>query len=97
MFSLKVGQAEQYLDIAENETRIRVPFQINDDEGNTVAQRIESFPLLATEEEIRDTLQRHLALFIAEESQAEASKARQEAHDEAQAVADSISSITIEL
>jgi hypothetical protein len=113
MFSLKVGQAEQYLDIAQNETRIRVPFSIVepsldydekpilDEDGNptfdVVEQRIESFPLLTTEEEVRETLQRHLAVFISEAEQAEANIARQAEHDHGQEVADSISNIEIQV
>jgi hypothetical protein len=111
MFSLKVGQAEQYLDIAENETRIRVPFQIltpaldeygeailDDKDEPTftvVAERIDSFPLLTSEDEVRETLQRHLTVFIQEAEQAEDNIARQQAHDHGQAVADSISNIEI--
>jgi hypothetical protein len=95
MFSLKVGQAEQYLDIAENETRIRVPFQSLDLVGEVAADRIESFPLLTSENEVRETLQRHLTVFIDEAEKAVESMARQEAHDHAQEVVDSISNINI--
>lgn len=94
-FTLKVSKAEQYLDIAENETRLKVPFQILDSVGEVAADRIESFPLLATEDEIRTTLERHLAVFIDEAERAVESMARQEAHDRAQEVVDSISNIEI--
>lgn len=95
MYTLKVGNAEQYLDIEQNETRLRVPFQILDGE-TVVLERNESFPLTTSQEEITATLKRHLTVVTDEKAREEESKERQAAHDNAEAVAGSISNLVIE-
>jgi hypothetical protein len=96
MFSLKVGQAEQYHDIAQDETRLRVPFQILDAEGGVATERVESFPITVTLKEVEETLQRHLTVFAEDTERFEANAQRQADLDHAAEVASQISNITIE-
>jgi hypothetical protein len=112
MFTLKVGRSAQYQDIAENETRLRVPFEIvrpvldedgnptADDDGSpimeVVAERNESFPISVKLEEVQTVLRRHLEVFTEDWNRFEANKERQAQLDSSQEVANSISGITIE-
>jgi hypothetical protein len=95
MFTLKVGTVETYQDIEQNETRLRVPFQILDGEGALQTELAESFSLGTGEEEIKETLARHLAVFSEDFDRHEAGKAHQEALDQSQEVAGSISGLTL--
>jgi hypothetical protein len=96
MFTLKVGQAENYQDIEANETRLRVPFTIVDETGAMVTERIDSFPITATQAEVEETLKRHLDVYTADHERYEASKAHQEALDQSQTLAEKISNKVIQ-
>ena len=111
MFTLKAGKAEQYQDIEQDETRLRVPFQILapelDAEGEPVldengdpstivmTERIESFPLTATVAQVKETLQRHLDVYTEDYERHEATKERQAALDQSQEVAEEITGLTL--
>lgn len=110
MFKLKVGTAEQYQDIEQDETRLRVPFGVyrpvldeNEqpvvEEGEAVLElveeRIDSFPITATKEEVQETLQRHLTVIEEDWKRFEANKEREAALAQSQEVAASISGITL--
>jgi hypothetical protein len=94
-FTLKVGTAEHYQDIEQNETRLRVPFEILTAEGEVATERIESFPLTATEDEIREVLQRHLTVYTEDFNRYEANKEHQESLNTSQEVAENISGLTL--
>lgn len=112
MYTLKVGNAEQYQDIDQDETRLRVPFQIlrsitDEETGKPILkegeptfevmlERIESFPLETSQDDILATLKRHLTVFTDEKVREEESKERQAALDAAQKTAGEISNIVIE-
>jgi hypothetical protein len=109
---LKVGTVEQYLDIANNETRQRVPYQIVEpivDEGGVavldeqqqptftvLSESNQSFPLTATQEEILEVLTRALEVYKTEQAGAAASVAAQAELDTASQVGEAISGLTIE-
>lgn len=110
-YTLKVGTAERYDDLDAGETRLRVPFMILEpvvdevgepvlEEGkptfNVVLERNESFALGTPQENIVDTLKRHLEVFTAERAREAESKERQAQLDQADEVAGEISNITIE-
>lgn len=95
-FTLKVGQAENYEDIEQKETRLRVPFSIVDETGAVATERIESFPLTATKEEVTETLQRHLTVYTEDHARFEAGKARQASLDQSQSLAGEISNTIIQ-
>jgi DNA-binding FadR family transcriptional regulator len=111
MYTLKVAQAEQYQDIEQNETRLRVPFMVYraivDAEGNPVLdgqgqptqelveERNESFPISSTVEEVRETLQRHLTVIEEDWTRHEANKERDAQLTQSQEVAAAISGITL--
>lgn len=109
-FTLKVGKAETYQDIEQNETRLRVPFGIYrpalDEEQQPVIEdgepvlelveeRNESFPIATKLAEVEETLQRHLTVYTEDHERYESGKAHQADLDQSQEVADSISNITI--
>jgi hypothetical protein len=96
MFTLKTGKAENYLDTGSSETRLRVPFSILDQEGGVATERIESFPITATPSEVEETLKRHLDVFTQDWQRYEAGKARQEALNQSQQLADEISNKEIQ-
>jgi hypothetical protein len=111
MFTLKVGKAEQYQDIEQNETRLRVPFMILrpvidedsqpvlDDSGEAafevMTERVESFPITAKLPEVEELLQRHLDVFTEDWQRFEDNKERQAALAQSQEVADKISNLTL--
>jgi hypothetical protein len=110
MFILKVGTAEHYQDIEQNETRLRVPFGIYapvlDEEQKPVVEdnkpvlemvdeRNESFNLTDTKDFIQETLERHLAVYTEDHIRYEEGKARQAALDQSAQTAQEISNITI--
>jgi hypothetical protein len=98
-FKLKVGTAERYEDIDARETRIRVPFEITDastTKGAVVMRHIESFPLATPAKEIRETLKRHLDVFIADRERHEANKERDAAVQQSQKAVEDISNLVIE-
>jgi hypothetical protein len=92
---LKVGQAEQYQDIDQNETRLRVPFTVLNEAGELVEERNESFPISATVTEVRETLQRHLTVIEEDLTRHEANKERDAQLAQSQEVAAAISGITL--
>lgn len=94
-FSLKVGRAETYQDIEQNETRLRVPFKVFDENDVMVEERNESFPITATADEIRETLQRALTVIEEDHRRYEANKDREAALAQSQEVAASISGIIL--
>ena len=96
MFKLKVGQARHYDDIEQKETRIVVPFEIVDESGAVVYEQKQSFPLTATEAQIREALQLALATYTEDHQRHEANKERQASLDAAQEVITSVSNITIQ-
>jgi hypothetical protein len=96
MFTLKVGQAENYQDIEQNETRLRVPFSIVDEAGTVVTERIDSFPITTSKVEVEATLKRHLDVYTEDHERFEAGKAHQEALDQSQSLAEEISNKTIQ-
>lgn len=96
MFTLKVGQASNYDDLDQKETRIVVPFEIVDETGAVVNEQKQSFPLGTTEDEIRDALQRALAVYTEDHQRFEANKERQSQLDASQEVIANISNITIQ-
>ena len=95
MFTLKVGKAETYQDIEQNETRLRVPFEILNEAGEVVEVRNESFALGTPIEEVQETLQRHLTVYTEDHIRYEAGKEQQANLDAAGALAEEISNITI--
>ena len=104
MFTLKVGKAETYQDIEQNETRLRVPFGIyrpadketdGHDGFELVEERHESFPLGTPIEEVQETLQRHLTVYTEDHIRYEGLKEQQERLNDAGALAEEISGITI--
>jgi hypothetical protein len=98
-FSLMVGTAERYEDIDARETRIRVPFEIIDistKKGTVVMRHIESFPLATPAKDIRETLKRHLDVFIADLERHEANKERDAAVQQSQKAVEDISNLVIE-
>jgi hypothetical protein len=95
MFTLKVGTAEQYQDIEQGETRLRVPFQILDADGQVATERIESFPLTVKVLEVKETLKRHLDVYTEDHQRYEAGKEHQAHLDQSQDVADKISGLTL--
>lgn len=96
MFTLKVGKAETYQDIEQGETRLRVPFEILNEGGEVVEVRNESFPLGAEADAIKEVLQRHLTVYTEDHNRYEAGKETQAALEQAGALAEEISNITIE-
>ena len=110
MWTLKVGTAEQYQDIEQNETRLRVPFGVyrpvldeNEQpvvEGGEavlelVEERNESFPITASLAEVQEVLARQLAVIEEDHKRFEANKEREAALAQSQEVAASISGITL--
>lgn len=95
MFTLKVGTAETYQDIEQNETRLRIPFEIVNETGEVVEVRNESFALGTSADEVKETLQRHLTVYTEDHVRYEAGKARQASLDKSQVLAEEISNITI--
>jgi hypothetical protein len=96
MFTLKVGTAEAYEDIEQKETRLRVSFAIVDQTGAVATERIDSFPITATKEEVQETLKRHLDVYTEDHERFEAGKVRQAGLDSAQQLAAEISSTIIQ-
>jgi hypothetical protein len=92
---IQVGQAEQYQDIGAEQTYLNVPFQILDDDGTVLQDRNQSFPLNATEDEIKEFLARSLQVYQDNVARYEASKALQEGMDNATQVAQAISGLTM--
>lgn len=95
MWTLKVGTAEQYQDIEQDETRLRVPFKVFDENDVMVEERIDSFPITASKEEVQETLARHLAVIEEDHKRYAANKDREAALAQSQEVAASISGITL--
>lgn len=95
MFTLKVGKAENYKDIEQDEDRLRVPFEILNTDGEVVEVRNESFPLGTSTEEVKETLNRHLTVYTEDHIRYEENKSRQTALDASQVLAEEISNITI--
>ena len=94
-FTLKVGKAEHYQDIDQNETRLRVPFKVFDENDVLVEERVDSFPIAASKEEVQETLGRHLKVIEEDHKCYEANKDREAALAQSQEVADTISGITL--
>ena len=94
-YTLKVGKAERYDDLDSGETRLRVPFQILSGE-DVMLERNESFALGTPQEDIVETLKRHLEVFTAEQARAAELRERQAQLDASDAVAEDISNIIIE-
>lgn len=92
---LIVGKVEQYQDYDSDQTLLRVPFQIVDDEGVQLMERHQSFPLTASQEEITEVLNRSLAVFKENTERYEAIKEHQANLDAASQVADVISGLEI--
>ncbi len=95
MFTLKVGKPEQYQDIEQSETRLRVPFQILDANGEVATERIESFPITAIVPEVEATLQRHLDVYTEDHQRYEAGREHQAHLDQSQEVIEEISGLTL--
>ena len=95
MFTLKVGQAAHYDDIEQKETRIVVPFEIVDETGTVINEQKQSFPISTTEAEIRETLQRALAVYTEDHERYEANKERQGQLDASHEIITNISNITL--
>ena len=95
MFMLKVGKPEQYQDIEQNETRLRVPFQVLDEDGEVLTERIESFPISVKVSEVKETLKRHLDVYTDDHQRYEAGKEHQANLDQSQQVIDEISGLTL--
>src|SRR4051812_37106353 len=73
-FKLQTGKATQYLDTDSGQTLLNVPFEITDEEGTVVHAMGQSFPLTATQDEIKEVLERHLAVYTADHASHEAAK-----------------------
>lgn len=95
MWTLKVGTAEQYQDIEQDETRLRVPFKVFDENDVMVEERVDSFPITASKDEVKETLARHLAVIEEDHKRFAANKEREAALAQSQEVAASISGITL--
>ena len=95
MWTLKVGTAEQYQDIEQNETRLRVPFKVFDENDVLVEERNESFPITASLAEVQEVLARQLTVIEEDHKRFEANKEREAALAQSQEVAASISGVTL--
>lgn len=93
MFTLKTGQATQYLD--GGTTLLRVPFDIINEAGAVVHSMAQSFPLNTTAEEIKAALAEHLRVYTEDHARFEAGKEQQAALEASAAVAQEISNVTI--
>jgi hypothetical protein len=93
MFTLKTGQATNYID--SDVTLLAVPFEIINDEGRTVHAMSQSFPLNSSADEIREVLERHLSVYTDDSNRYEAGKAQQEVLDASAAVVEEISNLTL--
>jgi hypothetical protein len=93
MFTLKTGQATQYID--DGVTLLAVPFEIINEEGETVHAMSQSFPLNSTADTIKEMLAQHLAVYTDDSNRYEAGKAQQEALDASAAVVEEISNVTL--
>lgn len=92
---IQVGTAQQYQDIDAGVTLLAVPFQILDDADVVVQDRVQSFPLDATQEDITELLNRSLQVYKDNVATHEAAKVLQAGMDNADAVASQISGLTI--
>jgi hypothetical protein len=93
MFTLKTGQATQYID--DGVTLLAVPFEIINEEGETVHAMSQSFPLNSTAEDIKEILAQHLAVYTDDSNRYEAGKEQQAALDASTAVVEEISNVTL--
>lgn len=92
---IQVGDATQYQDIDQGVTLLAVPYSILDDNDVLLQERVQSFPLTATTEEITDFLNRALQVYKDNVARHEETKTLQEGLDNATSVAATISNITI--
>lgn len=93
---LKVGIPEQQHDIANDEVILAVPYAITDDEGTTLTERIQAFPLSVTAEEVKTALTQALSVYKDAVERFEASKTLQEGLDNASKVTGEITNLSIE-
>lgn len=91
MFTLKTGDATQYLE--GNETLLSVPFDIINEDGEVVHSMAQSFPLTATADEIKEALAKHLEVYTEDHIRFEANKEQQAKLDASAAVAKEISNL----
>jgi hypothetical protein len=94
MFTLTTGQATQYLD--NGVTLLSVPFEIVNEEGETVHAMSQSFPLNSSAEQITEVLERHLAVYTEDSVRYEAGKEQQAALEASTAVIAEVSNLTVE-
>lgn len=95
MFTLKSGTASTYQDIDAKETRIVVPYEILDASGTVVNEVKQSFPLSATEEEIKTALEQALTVYTDDHNRFEEGKVAQAVLEASTGVTAAISNITI--
>lgn len=92
---IQAGTAEQYQDIDQGVTLLAVPYTITDDTDTVVQERVQSFPLEATAEDITAFLTQSLQVYKDKVATHEEAKVLQAGLDNAGAVAAAISGITI--
>lgn len=93
---IQVGEANQYQDIDAGVTLLAVPFTIQDDDGTVLSERVQSFPLDATEADITDFLNRALQVYQDNVARHAEAQVLQAGLDNSAEVAAAISNITIE-
>ena len=94
MYTLTVGTAEHYEDISQKETRLKVPFAISDENG-IVYEQIQSFPLSATADEIKESLERALRTYTEDSKRYEEAHTRRVVLEESLKTATEISNLSL--
>ncbi|MEK7992896.1 MAG: hypothetical protein AAB403_03730 [Planctomycetota bacterium] len=92
---LIVGTVDQYLDIDSGQTLLRVPYQIVDENGVQLTERIQSFPLGATLSEVETALQQALQVYRDDVVRYEEAQVFQAQLDSASQVGEDISGLEI--
>lgn len=92
---IQAGTAEQYQDIDQGVTLLAVPYTITDDTDTVVQERVQSFPLEATADDIKAFLTQSLQVYKDKVATHEEAKVLQAGLDNAGEVAAAISGITI--
>lgn len=92
---IQVGTAAQYQDIDAGATLLAVPYEIIGDDESVLQERIQSFPLETTQDDITAFLNRSLQVYKDKVATHESAKALQIGLDNSSEVAAEISGITI--
>ena len=93
MFTLKTGEATQYIE--EGVTLLSVPFDIVNEAGETVTSMSQSFPLNSSAGDIKAMLSKHLAVYTEDSARYEAGKEQQAALEASTEVIAEVSNLTV--